>query len=442
MVKKDEARDVILDSVADGVFTVDRKWRITSFNRAAEKITGVPREQAVGQQCCDVFRASICESHCALKQALETGQPVVNKAVFIVDPSGRRIPISVSAAQLKDKNNRVIGGVETFRDLSVVEELRRAVEKRHTYQDIVSKNKAMQEIFDIMPSIAESDATVLIQGKSGTGKELVARALHDLSPRRKAPMVTVNCGAVPDTLLESELFGYKTGAFTDARREKPGRFALAEAGTLFLDEIADVSPAMQVRLLRVLQDGVYEPLGATESVTANLRIIAASNRRLDALVKKGSFREDLFYRLNVVQIALPPLKDRREDIPLLVDHFIRRFNFRKNKSIEGYSPDVLAVLMHYDYPGNVRELENIVEHAFVLCRGVIIELPCLPPDFLAGAGRAPRKPLTTVDDFERKLIEETLINHQWNRTRAAAELGMHATTLWRKLKKLGISPPS
>jgi PAS domain S-box-containing protein len=442
MTKKDDTRDVILDSVADGVFTVDRQWRITSFNRAAEKITGVPRDQAIGQQCCDVFRASICESNCALKETLETGQPVVNKAVFIVDPAGRRIPISVSAAQLKDKKGKVIGGVETFRDLSVVEELRRAVEKRHTFQDIVSKNKIMQEIFDIMPSIAESDATVLIEGKSGTGKELIARALHDLSPRREAPLVTVNCGAVPDTLLESELFGHKAGAFTDARKEKPGRFARADGGTLFLDEIADVSSAMQVRLLRVLQDGVYEPLGATESVTADVRIIAASNRKLETLVKKGAFREDLFYRLNVVKIALPPLKDRREDIPLLVDHFIRRFNHTKNKTIEGYSPEVLTALMQYDYPGNIRELENILEHAFVLCRGSIIEPDCLPPDFLSKTGNAVSTPAATVDDFERKLIEDTLMSHNWNRTRAAAELGMHATTLWRKLKKMGITPPN
>lgn len=304
MTGKDKNRDVILDSVADGVFTVDQKWRITSFNRAAEKITGVPRDQAIGQQCCDIFRASICESDCALKQALRTGRPVVNKAVFVVDPQGRRIPISVSAAQLKDKNGKVIGGVETFRDLTVVEELRRAVEQRHTFQDIVSKSRSMQEIFDILPSVAESDATVLIEGKSGTGKELVARALHDLSPRREAPMVTVNCGAVPDSLLESELFGYKAGAFTDARTEKPGRFARAEGGTLFLDEIADISPAMQVRLLRVLQDGVYEPLGGTEPVNSNVRVVAASNRRLETMVKRGTFREDLFYRLNVVRLSL------------------------------------------------------------------------------------------------------------------------------------------
>jgi len=442
MPKEDQSRDVILDSVADGVFTVDRQWRITSFNRAAEKILGVPRDQAIGQQCCDVFRASICESDCALKEALRTGRPVVNKAVFVVDPHGRRIPISVSAAQLKDKKGEVIGGVETFRDLSVVEELRRAVDQRHTFQDIVSKNKTMLEIFDILPSIAESDSTVLIEGRSGTGKELIARALHDLSPRREAPMITVNCGAVPDTLLESELFGHKAGAFTDARSEKPGRFARAEGGTLFLDEIADVSPAMQVRLLRVLQDGVYEPLGGTESIKSNVRVIAASNRRLETLVKKGVFREDLFYRLNVLKLTLPPLKDRREDIPLLVDHFIRRFNLTKNKVIDGYSPEVLAALMQYDYPGNIRELENIVEHAFVLCRGSIIEPDCLPSDFLARSGSVTSRPVASVDDFERKLIEETLTKHQWNRTRAAAELGMHATTLWRKLKRLGITPPS
>jgi len=437
MADKDDTRDVILDSIADGVFTVDREWRITSFNKAAEDITGVPKEKALGQHCCDVFRASICESDCALRKALEIGRPVVNKAVFIVDPDGRRIPISISASQLKDKQGNVIGGVETFRDLSVVEELRRELEKRHTFQDIISKNKAMLDLFDVMPSIAESDATVLIEGRSGTGKELVARAIHDLSHRREMPLVTVNCGALPDTLLESELFGHKAGAFTDARRDKIGRFARAQGGTLFLDEIGDISPAMQVRLLRVLQEGTYEPLGGTEELKADVRIIAATNRRLATLVKKGAFREDLFYRLNVVRLSLPALKDRREDVPLLIDHFIDRFNRTKNRTIDGYSPEVLALLMRYDFPGNIRELENILEHAFVLCRGNVIETGCLPSE-LTAAAESIASMLSTVPDFERRVIIETLRRHHGDRAETAAELGMHKTTLWRKMKRFNI----
>ncbi|HDS01569.1 MAG TPA: PAS domain-containing protein, partial [candidate division Zixibacteria bacterium] len=302
---KDETKEIILDSIADGVFTIDKDWKITSFNRAAEQITSIPREEAIGQRCCDVFRASICESSCALRETFRTGEPVVNKAVFIIDASGRKIPISISAAVLRNKDGEIIGGVETFRDLSAIEELKRELEKKYSFQDIISKNSAMLKIFDILPSIAESDSTVLIEGDSGTGKELIARAIHNLSNRRDNPIVTINCGALPDTLLESELFGHKAGAFTDARRDKPGRFALAEGGTIFLDEIADTSPSLQVKLLRVIQEKVYEPLGGTESVEANVRIITASNRNLQKLVKAGRFREDLFYRINVITVELP-----------------------------------------------------------------------------------------------------------------------------------------
>jgi len=280
---------VILDSVADGVFTVDAGFRVTSFNRAAEEITGVPREEALGRPCCEVFRASICEAQCALKETMQTSKAVVNRSVYILRPDGERVPISVSTALLKNTQGTVLGGVETFRDLRLVEQLRAEVARRFTFADILSKSAEMQRLFAILPAVAESESTVLLEGESGTGKELFARALHNLSPRRDHPLITVNCGALPDTLLESELFGYKAGAFTDARKDKPGRFALAEGGTVFLDEIGDVSPALQVRLLRVLEQKTYEPLGGTESLKANVRVVAASNRRLAELVKGGTF---------------------------------------------------------------------------------------------------------------------------------------------------------
>ena len=241
LMKQDDVTNIILDSIADGVFTIDREWRITSFNRAAEEITSITREEAIGQRCCDVFRASICETNCALRSAIESNKPVVNKTVYIIDASGRKIPISIAAAVLKNSQGEIIGGVETFRDLSTIEELRRELEKKYSFQDIISKSDEMLKIFDILPTIAESDSTVLIEGKSGTGKELIARAIHNLSNRKDKPIVTINCGALPENLLESELFGYKAGAFTDARHDKPGRFALAEGGTIFLDEIADIS---------------------------------------------------------------------------------------------------------------------------------------------------------------------------------------------------------
>ena len=316
----------LLDYVPDGVFTVDTEWRVTFYNRAAEQITGIKRAEAAGRRCCDVFRASICESACALKQTLSTGRPVVNKVVYIVDSRGQKIPISISTAALKDEQGRVVGGVESFRDLRLVEELGSQLRQQNSFSDIVGRSAAMRQIFELLPQIAESDSSVLLEGASGTGKELFARAIHDLSGRRKQRFVAINCSALPDNLLESELFGYKAGAFTDAKRDKPGRFALAEGGTIFLDEIGDISPAMQARLLRVLQERVYEPLGGVAPVKADVRVIAATNKDLSKLVEQRAFREDLFYRIHVIRIELPGLCDRRDDIPLLIDHFIARFN--------------------------------------------------------------------------------------------------------------------
>ncbi len=257
---------------------MDADWRITSFNRAAEAITGIRRRDAIGKTCSDVFRASMCEADCALRHTVKTGKPIINKSAFIVDATGRRIPISVSTAILRDERGMIIGGAETFRDLSLLEELRKELEGKVRVGDLVSRSAAMRRVLDLLPRIAPSDANVLIQGETGTGKELLARAIHELSLRKNKPFVPVNCGALPDTLLESELFGYVKGAFTGAAKDKPGRFALAEGGTVFLDEIGDISPALQVRLLRVIQERTFEPLGSTETRRADVRVIAATHR--------------------------------------------------------------------------------------------------------------------------------------------------------------------
>jgi PAS domain S-box-containing protein len=429
----------VLDSVPDGVFTVDAAWRITSFNRAAERITGINRAEAVGRLCCEVFRANICESACALKQTLATHRSIANKVVYIVNAQGERIPISISTAPLKDARGQVIGGVESFRDLRLLAELRREAEQQDSFADIIGRSKAMRDLFDLLPAVAESDSTVLLEGASGTGKELFARAVHQLSRRHAKKFIAINCGALPDTLLESELFGYKAGAFTDARKDKPGRFALAEGGTLFLDEIGDISPAMQTRLLRVLQERVYEPLGGIEPVRTDVRIIAASNKPLDRLVKEGKFRDDLFYRVNVVRLELPSLRERREDVPLLIDHLVARFNRLKARDIASVSDAVLARLMEYDFPGNVRELENIIEHAFALCRGGLIELAHLPPKLRGDdAGLRPGLPAgLTLAEMEKLLIRDALRRNHDNRAAAARELGVDTSTLFRKLKALG-----
>jgi PAS domain S-box-containing protein len=436
----DTRSDPILDSINEGVFTVDRDWRITAFNRAAERITSVRRQDALGRACSDVFRASICEQACALKRTVATGKPVVNATACIISANGERIPIRISAALLKDETGDVAGGVETFQDLRQVEQLQKELESRYTFEDMVGRSPAMTKLFEILPDIADSNSTVLIEGASGTGKELIARAIHTLSPRRRKPFVAINCAALPDTLLESELFGYKAGAFTDARKDKPGRFAMANGGTVFLDEIGDISAAMQVRLLRVLQERRFEPLGATEAVKADVRVIAATNRQLAGLVREGRFREDLYYRIRVIQVKLPALRERREDIPLLVDHLVAKFNRLQGKNIAGVSGDVMARLIEHDFPGNVRELENIIEQGFVLCRGGRIELGHLPPE-LRPAAAAPACGPMSLESMERRLIQDALERHRGNRKRAAQELGIDASTLYRKLTAYAIQPP-
>jgi transcriptional regulator with PAS, ATPase and Fis domain len=336
-----------------------------------------------------------------------------------------------------------VGGVETFRDLSQVEELQKELEGRFSLGDIIGRSHVMRDLFGLMPAVAASDSTVVIHGASGTGKELFARALHELSPRQGKPFVAINCGALPDSLLESELFGHKAGAFTDAKSDKPGRFAVAEGGTVFLDEIGDISPAMQVRLLRVLQEKVYEPLGAVEPVEADVRVVVATHRDLARLVEDGSFREDLFYRINVIRLELPTLRERREDIPLLAEHFIGRFNRLQGKDVIGVSDEVMAVLMQHDYPGNARELENIIEHAFVLCRSSIIELQHLPPELVRGrrAMELAVRPGVTLRSLESLHIADALRRSNGNRSAAAKELGIHPSTLFRKIKDLGIETP-
>jgi PAS domain S-box-containing protein len=437
MEDEKDSLNIILNSIADGVFTVDKEWRITSFNRSAERITGFSRAEAIGQYCYEIFRTNVCLERCALRETMETKQNIINKELNILDKYNQEIPVSISTAVLRDKKGKIIGGVETFRDLSLIKELDKEIHEKYSFQDIISKHPSIISIFRILPDIARSEATVLIQGASGTGKELFAQAIHNLSPRREGPLVKVNCGALPETLLESELFGYRKGAFTDAKRDKPGRFQLAEGGTIFLDEIGDIPPGIQAKLLRVLEGKEFEPLGGTATLKADVRVVTATNKDLSKLVKQNQFRDDLFYRLNVVKIELPSLTKRRTDIPLLIEHFIAKFNKKIGKEIKGVSEEVMNILMNYAYPGNIRELENIIEHAFILCRGIHILKGHLPRYLHELETLVPER--KSIQKLEEEHIIHTLHTCGGNLTKAAEELGIHRTTLWRKLKRRGVS---
>lgn len=426
----------ILDSVADGVFTVDSDLRITSFNRAAEEITGFSRHEALGQPCCEIFRTAVCVTQCPVREALQTGKPVHQREIDILDRHDRALPISVSASVLRDAQGVPIGGVETFRDLSLVYALKREVKGKHTFRDLVSRNTLMRRLFDILPEVAASEATVLLQGESGTGKELFAQAIHDLSPRGKGPLVVVNCGALPESLLEVELFGASRGAYTGATDDRVGRLDQARGGTLFLDEIGDLPLPIQVKLLRVLENREFQPLGAAKTRKADVRFLAATHRDLETMVKAGTFRHDLFFRVNVVALSIPPLRDRPDDVPLLLDLALERFNRVLGKKIHGFSPAAQRILLDHPYPGNVRELLNVVERAAILCRSSTIRPEHLPPGLLSPPAAPPTAPTTAAKALGARAVADLLSRHNGNHTAAAAELGVHRTTLWRWARRL------
>ena len=436
---------MILDNVADGIVTVDKEGSVAWFNRAAEQITGFTKEEVLGKPCRSVLQTDLCGTEaCPLEQTLRHHRNVANLEVVITNRWGRQLPVSVSTAPVKDKEGKILGAVETFRDLSVIKAYQLEAEERYSFKNIVTNNTRMLSILQHLKDLALSDSPVLLNGESGTGKELLARAIHELSRRKEGPYIAVNCGAIPDTLIESELFGYRKGAFTDARQHKPGRFALAEGGTLFLDEIGDLPLETQVKLLRVLEGGDYQPLGSTETLKANVRIITATNKVLFEQIKMGRFREDLYYRINVVQIDVPPLRQRREDIPLLMKHFLEKMNLKRDKTIGGLSPAAERILLEHDYPGNIRELENILEYATIVCKNYQIEPRHFPPYLLRAKEKAPQPDAqagqgANLDEMEREELIEALRAHRWNRQAAADALGISRTTLWRKIRRFRIA---
>ena len=432
--------ETIFNSVTDGILAVDARHRVVNLNRAAQEMTGWRREEAVGAPCSTVLQKADGSDRCELANAVRGGKMLQDYGIEIRRTDGEVRALQATTHMLQGEVGDPQGVVAIFRDMTELQHLRTALQGRGKFERLVGKNHRMQETYQLIEDIGESDATVLILGESGTGKELVAEAIHSRSHRRKGPFVKVNCSALSEGLLESELFGHVKGAFTGAIRDKAGRFELADGGTIFLDEIGDISQAVQVRLLRGLQEREYERVGGTETLKADVRVIAATHRDLKQRMAEGLFREDLYYRLYVVPMELPPLRERKEDLPLLVDHFVQKFRQQTGKSISEVSPEGKALLMDYDWPGNVRELENAVEHAFVKCHGETIEIEDLPLGLVRevrGEGGVELK--NTMSEKER--IVTVLEQTGWNRSRAARMLGMHRTTIWRKMKEFGIQIP-
>lgn len=433
---------MILDSVAMGVFSVNLERRITLFNRAAEEMTGIPAEKAIGQPCREVFKSSLCDSACPVLRAMETGRQQFNVDAVFIRQGGRSIlPVNVSASPVLDELGNLKGAVEIFQSHQLAKILSEASTTHYDWGDFIGSSAEVTKMFEVLKVVAPTDVTILVEGPTGTGKDLLSRIIHNRSPRAKRPFIKVNCAALPENLLESELFGFRKGAFTGAHRDKPGRFQMAEGGTIFLDEISEMPLALQAKLLRVIEDREFYALGDRQTTKVDVRIIAATNKPLHEQVRRSQFREDLFYRLNVIRVFIPPLKERREDIPLLINRIIQRKNVERGTFICRFSAPALNRLLKHPYPGNVREMENILEHACLLCGGDVIQEDHLPPNM--DAGSAPTGPVDRPDEDESEKLRlvRALTRHDWNRSRTANALGMDRTTLWRKMKRYNIQTP-
>jgi PAS domain S-box-containing protein len=432
----------ILDNIPSGVYTVDQEMNLLSFNPSLERITGYRSEEVLGKKCMEVFRSDFCEAGCPLKRSMRSGETLRGIEVNLRAKDGSVVPIASSTALLRDEDGRPIGGICSFRDLREIHAVPASQGQARDFLGMVSKNHRMHEIFDLIETVADSDANVLIEGESGTGKELVARAIHRLSGRGEKPFLGVNCASLNENLMESELFGHIRGAFTGAVKDRMGRFEMAEGGTLFLDEVSEIGPHLQAKLLRVVQEREYQRVGETRARKANVRILSASNRRLKDLLAGGSFRDDLYYRLNVVSIIPPPLRDRKEDIPVLVDYFLDRSRDHRGGLRRSFSPLAMRVLLEYSWPGNVRELENAVERARICSRGEVIEESALPAEIRRGGGtthRGARPAGQGPAEPKEETIREALSRCRGNREEAALLLGISRVTLWRRMKRLGVS---
>jgi PAS domain S-box-containing protein len=429
--------EAIFRSVKDAIISVDKNLNLLEVNNAATQICGLDRD-SLGSNFSEM--TGHCGKRCieSLTRTIETKESVEISSLQCAMNGKKNQTVSLTTYPLLDRHNAFSGAIMVIRDETRLSDLEKELQERQQFHRMVGKSERMQEIYSLIDLLADVETTVLITGSSGTGKELVAEALHYKGSRAEKPLVKVNCSALTESLLESELFGHVRGAFTGAVRDKIGRFQLADGGTIFLDEISDISPKIQVELLRVLQEKEFERVGDSTTIKVDVRVIAATNQDLSQKVREGKFREDLYYRLNVMKINLPSLRERREDIPLLVEHFIRKFNAKFGKDIVSVSKDVEKIFMDYEWPGNIRELEHTIEHAFILCRQKTIGMEHLPPELReASAKQTSADPDLDLNDPE--VILNALREASGNKTRAAELLGISRRSIYRKIKELNIS---
>ena len=438
----DNLKDHILESIGEGVFTVDKSFKINFFNKAAEKITGYDREEVLGKFCKHVFRSKLCFTDCPIALALKSKNTIYDFESHIQTKEGPNKPIRMNSAVLYNESKDPTGGIISFRDISELTGLKQCLSEDTNFHGVIGHSKEMQEIFELIREISESSAPVMIQGESGTGKEMIANAIQKTSSRNKEPFVKINCAVFPVNLLASELFGHVKGAFTDAIKDRNGRFEIADKGTIFLDEVAEMPPQMQLQLLRVLQEGAFERVGESITRKVNVRVVAATNIDINEALKNGTLREDLFYRLSVIPIIIPPLRDRMDDVVPLVAHFLKKFSFIYKKDIKEIDDKALELLLSYKWPGNIRELENVIEYAFVRTKNSNIIESIKLPDSVRNSNGSPfgiREKHSFADNGgEATKLLGLLESHHWNRSHVAKELGIGRTTLWRKLKKYGL----
>lgn len=435
---------IILDSLDVGIFTVNRGGYITFFNKEAEKMSGYNRHHVLGKSYTVIFEEHKSGDSNLMKKSVTNGSSRSSRHVSMTTRNGESVPVRMNYMALKNEKENIVGGLATFHDLTLVHQLNQAMQDRYTFHDMIGKSPVMQKIFEKVSVVAETDATVLVEGSTGTGKDILAKVIHSSSRRSQLPFIKVNCAAIPDNLLESEMFGYVKGAFTGAVRDKPGRFNEADRGTIFLDEIGDLSIPLQAKLLRVLEDKEFYPLGSRHTQKVDVRIISATNRNLKHLVKKQLFREDLYYRLNLFRFILPDLRERRTDLPLLIRHILRRLCAVNDNRLVEISKSAMEVLLKLDYPGNVRELENIIEHALIICSDNVIQIKHFP-DYVQDppAITAVEESSTAANNFdsdnsEYHKIRQMLHRYSGHRIKTAKALGMSRITLWRKMKKYGL----